>query len=73
MRLLPFLALIMSTQPAVALSLTVRNAAEDISEGNESSIVRASVVVACILYAFLLAFVQGKYSSYRVMNCCDRC
>ncbi|XP_014551731.1 hypothetical protein COCVIDRAFT_112147 [Bipolaris victoriae FI3] len=49
----------MSTQPAVVLPLTVRNAAEDISEGNESSIVRASVVVACILYAFLLAFVQG--------------
>ncbi|EUC40233.1 hypothetical protein COCMIDRAFT_30803 [Bipolaris oryzae ATCC 44560] len=49
----------MSTHPAVALPLTVRNEAKDKSKGNEGSAVRASVVVACILFAFLLAFVQG--------------
>ncbi|KAJ6276654.1 hypothetical protein J3E71DRAFT_403221 [Bipolaris maydis] len=60
MRLLPFLALIVSTQPAVALPFTIRNTAKTTSESNEKSLVRASVVVTCILYAFLLAFVQGS-------------
>lgn len=54
-------AVLVGAHPMVSIPLSIRSAGETDSYENGQPLDRVYVAVLCLLFAIILAFVQGKY------------